>query len=53
MSVVEDPVCGVEFTEEEAETLGAETVEHEGETYYVCSPTCAGELESDPEAYLG
>jgi Cu+-exporting ATPase len=52
MSVVEDPVCGMEFTEEEAETLGAETHEHEGETYYLCSPTCLETFQEEPDVYL-
>ncbi len=43
-----DPVCGMEFTVEEAESLGAETLEHGGNTFYFCCPTCKAEFVASP-----
>jgi len=41
MPAVRDPVCGMEFPEEQAESLGAFVVERAGEKHYFCSQTCA------------
>ncbi|HVL48803.1 MAG TPA: transcriptional regulator [Candidatus Thermoplasmatota archaeon] len=41
--MIVDPVCGMEFTEEEAETLGAERLVKDGKTIWFCSPACKHE----------
>lgn len=46
MPDVRDPVCGMEFPEEEAEALGASVVLRGGKKHYFCSPTCAREFEA-------
>jgi YHS domain-containing protein len=43
---VRDPVCGMEFPEEEAEALGASVVVRQGRKHYFCSPACAREFEA-------
>lgn len=43
-----DPVCGMEVDENEAKW----TVEHDGKTYYFCSPGCLKAFEESPEQYL-
>jgi Cu+-exporting ATPase len=43
-----DPVCGMEVDPNNAEW----TAEHEGLTYYFCSPGCKAEFENNPEKYL-
>ncbi len=49
---VECPVCGMAFPEDQAEAWGAETVMHEGATYYFDSPVCRESFEEDPDAHL-
>lgn len=43
-----DPVCGM--TVDPAKAKG--TVEHNGQTYYFCSPFCAQKFKADPEGVL-
>src|SRR5215207_4854328 len=45
---VRDVVCGMTIAPENA----AGTVEHEGETYYFCSPSCLEKFRADPKRYL-
>lgn len=44
-----DPVCGMDI--EAADAAG--TVEHNGQTYYFCSPHCITKFKANPERYLG
>jgi Cu+-exporting ATPase len=44
-----DPVCGMSVDPDNA----AETVEHEGVTYYFCSGHCAKAFRKDPSKYTG
>ncbi|AXG14410.1 heavy metal translocating P-type ATPase [Intrasporangium calvum] len=44
-----DPVCGMTVDPDDA----AETVEHEGTTYYFCSGHCAKAFQKDPAKYAG
>lgn len=43
---LKDPVCGLEFTREEAESLGAERVERGGTTHWFCCAVCRKEWEA-------
>jgi len=45
---VKDPVCGMIVNPEKA----AGTVEHEGQTYYFCNPSCVEKFRADPARYL-
>lgn len=51
MTDLRDPVCGMEFTLEEAQSLGAESADHGDETYWFCSPVCKETFLGHPEAY--
>ncbi|MDQ7013838.1 MAG: heavy metal translocating P-type ATPase [Planctomycetota bacterium] len=42
-----DPVCGMEVLPEAA----AETIEHEGTRYFLCSTSCAEKFRADPAKY--
>ena len=42
-----DPVCGMKVDP----TSAAATREHEGTTFYFCSPGCAQTFDSDPHRY--
>ena len=44
---VVDPVCGMSVDP----TNAAATREHNGSTYYFCSPGCAAAFDADPERY--
>ena len=44
-----DPVCGMQVDERQA----AGTSEHQGETYYFCSPRCKQQFDQDPARYTG
>ena len=44
-----DPVCGMSILPSRA----AGHVEHEGRTYYFCSPSCMRRFQDTPEAFLG
>lgn len=46
MTVVRDATCGLEFTVEEAEALGAEKVVRGGRAHWFCCPTCRKEWEA-------
>jgi Cu+-exporting ATPase len=43
-----DPVCGMTVDPEKA----AAKVEHDGKTYYFCSPRCAERFSKEPEKFL-
>jgi Cu+-exporting ATPase len=43
-----DPVCGMDVTPEQA----AGSLEHEGRTYFFCSPRCVEKFSATPEKYL-
>lgn len=45
--MVKDPVCGMDVDEKKASK-----VEHDGKTYYCCSPTCQWAFESNPDQFL-
>lgn len=44
-----DPVCGMQVEEATAQW----TSEHEGKTYYFCSPGCKKSFDEEPMKYLG
>lgn len=46
--MAKDPVCGMTIEEADA----ADTVEHEGATYYFCSKDCADTFREDPKSYV-
>jgi len=43
-----DPVCRMKITPDEA----VDSVEHNGQTYYFCSPGCADRFRQNPDKYL-
>lgn len=45
--MAKDPVCGMDVDESSAPA----TSEHEGLTYYFCSPGCKREFDANPEKY--
>ena len=45
---VKDFVCGMEFDDEKAKA----TLDHEGKTYYFCSPGCKEKFKKEPCKYL-
>jgi P-type Cu+ transporter len=45
---VKDPVCGMQFLTAQA----AGKLEHEGQMYYFCNPSCLQKFCSDPAKYL-
>ncbi|MGI9102315.1 MAG: heavy metal translocating P-type ATPase [Terriglobales bacterium] len=45
---VKDPVCGMTVDPATAKTK----IEHQGQTYYFCSPGCAQKFTADPQKYL-
>ena len=47
--MAKDPVCGMEVDPQSAQ----HTSQHQGQTYYFCSPSCKGTFEADPSKYLG
>lgn len=44
-----DPVCGMQVDEKSA----VHTTEHEGKTYYFCTPGCKRSFDKEPHKYLG
>ncbi|HVS31872.1 MAG TPA: heavy metal translocating P-type ATPase [Thermoanaerobaculia bacterium] len=44
-----DPVCGMTISRNDA----AGTSEHDGQTYYFCSPGCKTKFDADPTAFAG
>lgn len=46
-AAVIDPVCGMAVDPSTA----AATREHDGVTFYFCSPGCAAEFDADPHRY--
>jgi YHS domain-containing protein len=47
--MVTDPVCGMEFKEED----GVAESTYEGETYHFCSKECKHKFDQEPELYAG
>lgn len=47
--MAKDVVCGMEVDENTAQYKA----EHEGKTYYFCSPGCKAEFEKNPDKYVG
>lgn len=45
---VRDPVCGMEIDPKQATA----SIQHEGQTFYFCSPACKGAFEKNPSRYL-
>ena len=50
MTIVEDPVCGMEVEVET--TPPALTFEYKGTTYYFCGRGCLLDFKEDPERIL-
>ncbi len=50
--MAKDHVCGMEINEQQATERGL-TSEHQGQTYYFCSPGCKRKFDQNPEQYLG
>ena len=50
MTIVEDPVCGMEVEVET--TPPALTTEYKGKTYYFCGRGCLLDFKDDPERIL-
>ena len=46
-TLVTDPVCGMKIDP----TTAAATREHDGTTFYFCSPGCAASFDADPHRY--
>lgn len=46
-----DPVCGETFTDEEAESLGAEKILRDGKVVWFCGPYCREMYGKDPGRY--
>ena len=46
--LVRDPVCGMEFSSNEAAT----TVEWAGQSYYFCCHACRASFEADPKRFV-
>lgn len=49
MATQKDPVCGMQVDENAA----AGQSEHQGQTYYFCSPGCKSNFDQNPEQYAG
>ena len=49
MAMQTDPVCGMQVDEQKA----AGQSEHQGHTYYFCSPNCKHKFDENPEQYAG
>lgn len=47
--MAKDPVCGMDVNAATA----TQKADHEGQTYYFCSPGCRKAFEADPKKYLG
>lgn len=45
--MVKDPVCGMECEPKDAFA----TREHDGKTFYFCSPGCVKEFDANPHKY--
>jgi Cu+-exporting ATPase len=48
MASATDPVCGMQVDPERA----AAHVDHDGQRYYFCCPSCAARFRADPQRYL-
>lgn len=46
---LKDQVCGTEVKPKNVQARS----EHQGQTYYFCSPQCKEEFEKNPEKYAG
>jgi Cu+-exporting ATPase len=49
MTTIRDPVCGMQFLEEQC----AVTRVHQGRTYGFCCAHCGGAFAADPERFVG
>ena len=47
--MAQDPVCGMEFSEQHTGAVG----EYNGKTYYFCSTICRKQFDLKPERYAG
>jgi YHS domain-containing protein len=47
--VEKDPVCGMNVDKQKA----AGQSEHQGKTYYFCSPACKQKFDKEPARYAG
>lgn len=47
MAMQTDPVCGMQVDEQKA----AGQSEHQGQTYYFCSPGCKRKFDENPAEY--
>lgn len=45
---VRDPVCGMEFDEDQA----SGRLQHAGRTFYFCTNACRAQFEAQPEKYV-
>ncbi len=45
--MTKDPVCGMQIDEKQA----AGKSEHQGQTFYFCSPNCKQKFDENPEQY--
>ncbi len=45
--MTKDPVCGMQIDEKNA----AGKSEHQGQTFYFCSPACKQKFDQNPEQY--
>lgn len=46
--MAKDPICGMSVNEETARHRS----EHQGKTYYFCSPGCKAEFDENPAKYV-
>jgi YHS domain-containing protein len=46
--MAKDPVCGMDVDEATAKN----TAQHDGQTYYFCTPGCKKAFETEPRKYL-
>lgn len=49
--MAKDLVCGMQVNEPEAAAKGL-TSEHQGHTYYFCSPGCKRQFDQNPQKYV-
>lgn len=45
--MAKDPVCGMDVNERDASA----TAQHQGRTFYFCSPACKQRFDQNPEQY--
>ncbi len=47
-----DPVCGMQVDQQQAQSKGL-TSQHQGQTYYFCSPGCKRQFDQNPQQFMG